>query len=303
MSEKKKEVEETKSNEEKVVAKKPATKKTTSKAKNTATKASTKSKSVKVSPKVEEPTEGDLNAVVDQIKEIVNVAIPEIDKETVKTMKECTTVAEVTGDAEIAIEENDGIRLDGKEDIPDLSKEEYAGNSDTEASTEDSVENTLEEWYGDEVEEEVETAIKGVTRKNRFCNGPTDYSDRDRKKINIGVVCDMKEMEYLDFKRQLDGILYSLPPWEYEHKIFGVRDTVNYQHIPRYCTARNREFQPVMLHISYGKLARLKALEHLVRIVGKGGIILIYRHRVDGVINRIEGMAKLHGIEVKIVEY
>ena len=166
----------------------------------------------------------------------------------------------------------------------------------------------------DELEEEV--AKDFVSQLEASGDAPDDEWPEEKKKewftprvydenrpwIHIGVVCGMKSMKYIDFKKQMDAIMWNLPPWEYKHKIYGVRYSTNYDHIKRYAAGRKKPFQTCPIYFHAGPQSKLRAFEHLVRQI-KGGVLLVMKDKEDGAVNKLIHMAKMYDITVVIAEY
>jgi len=126
--------------------------------------------------------------------------------------------------------------------------------------------------------------------------------DENRPYINIGVVCGMKELKYTEVKKQLDIVLWSLPPWQYKHRIHCVDYSLNYWSVKRYAEARKKEFQTCPIYYKFGPRARIIAFEHLVRQI-RGGVLLILKDKEDGAIAKLMQMANAFGVKIVTVEY
>ena len=126
--------------------------------------------------------------------------------------------------------------------------------------------------------------------------------DENRPWINIGVVCGMKEMTYREVKKQLDIVLWQLPPWKYKHKIHCLMQSINYFSVKRYAEARKKDFQTCPIYYKHGARAKIIAFEHLIKQIN-GGVLLILKDKEDGALSKLIQMANAYNIKVIIVEY
>jgi hypothetical protein len=154
---------------------------------------------------------------------------------------------------------------------------------------------TQEEATGDTPEEDWPEDVK----KEWYT--PRVY-DENRPVINIGVVCGMKEMTYREVKKQLDIVLWQLPPWKYKHKIHCVMQSSNYFSVKRYAETRKKDFQTCPIYYKNGPRAKIVAFEHLIRQIN-GGVLLILKDKEDGAITKLMQMAEVYSVKTIVVEY
>jgi len=167
---------------------------------------------------------------------------------------------------------------------------------------------TTDDWQEESVLEDSEQEATGDTPDDDWPDDvkadwytPRVY-DENRPWINIGVVCGMKELKYREMKKQLDMVLWQLPPWKYKHRIHGLYFSANYFSVRRYAEARKKDFQTCPIYYKHGTRARIMAFEHLVKMT-KGGVILIMKDKEDGAISKLIQMANAYGIKTIVVEY
>lgn len=160
-------------------------------------------------------------------------------------------------------------------------------------------EKDLVDWFGSEEDDD----DWSDEWKGKRWHTKGDY-DKNRPWYHTGVVFAMKGMKYVQAKKELDIILWALPPWEYQHKIYGVRFSPNAEYAAKYAKGRKRPFQSVPVYLNGGPRYKLRAFEHLVRQLN-GGTLLVFKDkdREDGAVNRLIRMAESFDITVKIVEY